>query len=590
MQRNPFLDPAAATLATVIVRLEACVPDRRRRGEMASGIRTFCRVVGHTPGELPADMALLGRLSRKAQPAAAEVSPARWANVKSLTLDALRHSGLSLMPGRRLHPLSPAWAELDARLPDRYQRAQLSRVMRWCSAEGIMPSAVDAASLARFRAALLDESLIANPRGTWLQTVCVWNKAVATVPGWPAARIDPPPPARARYALPLTAFPDKFQRDAQAWLDRLAGKAGLEEGPLRPVRGATLAKWRFAIRQMASALVQAGRNPASITGLADLVSLEAAATILTFFHERANGIPTTQTGSIAANLKAIARHHAGAPEAVLAKLRRMAAKVTPRPQGMTAKNRAMLRQFMSETQQRQLLTLPGRLFAKLLAREPLKVRDAMRLQTAMAVALLLAVPMRLGNLCRLEPGRHLQVLGRGRHERWFVIIPGEEVKNGEPIELPLPERTLALLRLYRERVLPVLAPAGSTYLFPGKSGHKAEVSLGKSGHKAEVSLGGQIPRFLQRELGYRLSAHQFRHLVGFVYLQQRPDGHEVVRRMLGHRDIRTTIAFYAGMETIAAAGHYEAVVAELLAQPAATRRAGARLRRYGPDGALGVRP
>ena len=378
-------------------------------------------------------------------------------------------------------------------------------------------------------------------------------------------------PATARKSplrVAIDRVPDKFQRDAQAWLDRLAGKAGLEEGPLRPVRGATLAKWRFAIRQMASALVQAGRDPASITGLADLVSLEAAETILSFFHERANGIPTAQTGSIAANLKAIARHHVGAPEAVLAKLRRMAGKVTPKPQGMTAKNRAMLRQFLSETQQRQLLTLPGRLFAKLLAREPLKVRDALRLQTAMAVALLLAVPMRLGNLCRLEPGRHLQVLGRGRNERWFVIIPGEEVKNGEPIELPLPERTLALLRLYRERVLPVLAPVGSTYLFPGKSGPKAE-----------VSLGGQIPRFLQRELGYRLSAHQFRHLVGFVYLQQRPDGHEVVRRMLGHRDIRTTIAFYAGMETIAAAGHYEAVVAELLAQPAVTRRAGASLRR-----------
>jgi integrase len=369
--------------------------------------------------------------------------------------------------------------------------------------------------------------------------------------------------------LALTAFPVTFQRDVEKWLDRLAGKAGLEEGPLRPLRDATLVKWRFAIRQMASALVHAGRDPASIEGLADLVSVDAAQAIPTFFLARAGGVPCAQTGSIAADLKAIAKHHAAAPDAVLAKLRRMAGRVTPPHQGMTAKNRAMLRQFASEAQQRRLLTLPQRLFDQLLVKKPLKIRDALHLQSAIATAILLAVPMRLKNLCRLEPGRHLRIVGRGRNERWYVLIPGEEVKNGEAIELPLPERTVALLRLYRERVLPVLAP-GSTYLFPGSAGPKAEVTLGT-----------QLPRFLERELGCRLSAHQFRHLVGFIYLQHHPNGHEVVRRMLGHRDIRTTIAFYVGMETVAAAGHYEAVIDQLLApQPRADARRGRRPPRH----------
>ena len=39
--------------------------------------------------------------------------------------------------------------------------------------------------------------------------------------------------------------------------------------------------------------------------------------------------------------------------------------------------------------------------------------------------------------------------------------------------------------------------------------------------------------------------------------------------MLGHRDIRTTIKFYAGMEGAAAARHYEAVLQDLLDAPAA---------------------
>ena len=59
---------------------------------------------------------------------------------------------------------------------------------------------------------------------------------------------------------------------SQLWLDRLAGKAGLDVGPVRPLRPVTIAKWRFAVRQMASALVQSGRQPATLTGLADLVT------------------------------------------------------------------------------------------------------------------------------------------------------------------------------------------------------------------------------------------------------------------------------------------------------------------------------
>ena len=46
----------------------------------------------------------------------------------------------------------------------------------------------------------------------------------------------------------------------------------------------------------------------------------------------------------------------------------------------------------------------------------------------------------------------------------------------------------------------------------------------------------------------RVRAHQFRHLAGFLYLQHNPGGHEVVRRLLGHESIETTLTFYAGME------------------------------------------
>ena len=175
---NAFLDPAAPTLATVLDRLATAEPDPRRRGEMASAVRTLCRVLGRLPHELPADTALLNRLMRTALPAAVGVTPARWANVRSLVLRAMSRTGCRIMPGRRLHPLAPAWAALDGGLPDRFARAILSRLMRWCSAEGIAPEEVDQAVVERFGRALCEDSFHRHPLDAWQRTVGGWNRAV----------------------------------------------------------------------------------------------------------------------------------------------------------------------------------------------------------------------------------------------------------------------------------------------------------------------------------------------------------------------------------------------------------------------------
>ena len=172
---------------------------------------------------------------------------------------------------------------------------------------------------------------------------------------------------------------------------------------------------------------------------------------------------------------------------------------------------------------------------------------ALRFQWALAVQILLAAPIRLGNLTGLELDRHLLRTGTGRRLRYHLVIPGEEVKNGHPVDQPLSAETSALLELYRTRVRPVLAPPNSSSLFPGENGAA----------KALVTLGGQISRFLERELGLRLTPHQFRHLVGFVHLRRKPGEHEVVRALLGHRSINTTLRHYAGLEGAAAARHYD---------------------------------
>jgi site-specific recombinase XerD len=53
-----------------------------------------------------------------------------------------------------------------------------------------------------------------------------------------------------------------------------------------------------------------------------------------------------------------------------------------------------------------------------------------------------------------------------------------------------------------------------------------------------------------------MPAHRFRHAVAKIFLDRNPAQYEVVRQLLGHKDITTTISFYAGAESATAARHY----------------------------------
>jgi integrase len=63
---------------------------------------------------------------------------------------------------------------------------------------------------------------------------------------------------------------------------------------------------------------------------------------------------------------------------------------------------------------------------------------------------------------------------------------------------------------------------------------------------------GQITNRICKVTGLRITLHQYRHAVAAVYLKDHPGDYETVRRFLGHRNMRTTVNFYCGLETIQA--------------------------------------
>ena len=84
-------------------------------------------------------------------------------------------------------------------------------------------------------------------------------------------------------------------------------------------------------------------------------------------------------------------------------------------------------------------------------------------------------------------------------------------------------------------------------MFPGKLAHQ---------HKGNGALSSQIKELVHAYTRLDMPAHRFRHAVAKIFLDRNPGQYEVIRQLLGHKDIKTTIAFYAGAESASAARHY----------------------------------
>ncbi len=541
---------AAANLADVLAAIAAAELPERRNQDLASAVRSVARALGRSPEQVPADPRLLANRLAEIAPQALGFSKARWNNVRSLLRAALELV-TAMAPGRHLTPLTPAWAALWERLPTRTLKSRLSRLLHYCSAAGIEPDDIGEASFAAFREHL-ELTLLKDPPIVFRETLLGWNAAGQQVTGWPnvpasiAAR-------RTAWTLPWGAFPESLHRDVILYLDRLGGRDPLEELPFRPVRPLTLQHREYQIRQFASGLVMRGRDASTLTSLADLVAIDAFKDGLRYLLERRGGKSTPTVVHLAGSLKAIARHHVKVDAQQLERMAAVIGRLEPPKRGLNAKNRSRLRALDDPRTALALLQLPTKLMA-LAERERRPLGAARLAQTAVAIEILLMAPIRIGNLSTLDIERHLirpNRVGNALH----IVIESSEVKNREPLEYPLPSGSVALIERYLSQFLPALALAGSTALFPG----------GTNGTKHGNTLREQIGAAVFTHTGMRVHPHLFRHIAAKLFLDANPGSYEVMRRVLGHRSLETTTAFYTGLETAAAVRHFDATILRLRA-------------------------
>jgi integrase len=82
-----------------------------------------------------------------------------------------------------------------------------------------------------------------------------------------------------------------------------------------------------------------------------------------------------------------------------------------------------------------------------------------------------------------------------------------------------------------------------------------------------------VQRTTERWLGFKMGLHQFRHLGAKTILDEHPGAHESVRQYLGHRNMKTTSNFYAGLDPRRAARLHAEVVRKVISQDTERARA-----------------
>lgn len=544
-------DRSLAELRAIIL----AAPDlaEARRSAMACALNTVARALGLPLDAIPAAPARLRPLLAGVTPAMARVSTGSWRNALSLLGGAVDHVEGGILPRRFDSAPSEAWAERLASLRKRGHAVYyLGRLARYATQRGVEPDGVDDGLIVRYLADLTSRSLVAEPARVARETARAWNHAGDTHDDWPPQRLTVPDNT-VRYSLPWSSYPAALQEEVERWIDWL-GRDPFVSRPFKPLRPQSLEARRKQLVLYLGALVEAGEDPATVTCLAQVVTLAHARRGLKVIYERGGQQRTHHVAHIAGLLLILARHWVKLPRDEVEELRAIARNLRPEPIGLAPRNEARLVQVQDPARLQAVLTLPMRVAKKVNRAGAPTVVLARLMESAVAVELLLMTGLRIRNLAELEIGRTLLLRPDGGAN---IIIPASEVKNRTPITVDLPAESAQLLRRHIDRYRPLLGEAKSAWLFPGAR---------PGTRKTTEALRSQVSKAMAQLAGVHWHPHLFRHLLAFLQLDADPRADGIVTRALGHKRADTTRLHYAGFQTKAAIRlHDELVLGRRLA-------------------------
>jgi len=470
------------------------------------------------------------------------------ANVRA----ALRwFAGEASLPSRSA-PLSPAWASLRGRVDHFRTRANLSSLIRYCSARGIRPDEVDERVLDACLAYRAATTALRSDVAARRRIARAWNHCAEGVDGWPTRRLVEPPPKATVAGPAWEEFPAGLRQDIERYLAELTQVRRPQGGKRRPPCSAkTIAVRRAKLVAFVRKAARLGMPIGGITSFRALLAPDRVERVLDAYRADGGGTPGIYTVELAEMLVSIAARTEGLEAAALARLDDLRAELGRyRLRGLTDKNMALVRKVLGSNVWRLVVNLPRQLMEEANAlRDRAPMKAAGLAQMAVAIGILTVFPVRLGNLGATQIGENLLRPG-GPGTCYWLAFPQYDVKNRIRLETPFDVELTELLDAYIQDHLPTLRRGcREPWLFPGVRGRKGL-----------ATLSAQVSRCIRKATGLQVTVHQFRHAAAALILREKPGGYEHVRRILGHRNLQTTVNFYIGLETAQATREFGEII------------------------------
>ncbi len=373
--------------------------------------------------------------------------------------------------------------------------------------------------------------------------VRAWNACAATIDGQPLRRLAEPP---IKVAVPAwDAFPEGLRKDLDDYFAGLAKPHRTLNGKrIQPCSPGTIRTRLAELVAMARMAVRLGMPIESLTSVGALLHPDVVELAIDAYWKKNGEVPNTGTIDLGKKVLRMARETGCLDQAALERLDDMRAALEHhRREGLTPKNLNLIRQVLTEGVWNEVVSLPNVLMQQArLAKDHAPIKAAVSAQLAVAIGIETFAPVRLRNLIRTELGKNL-IKPAGLNTPFWLVFPHYDVKNHVDLNFKFDQALTDLIDEYVHEFRPsLLRGSNSSWLFSGENGEP----------KNGLLFSKQITVRIQKAIGLRMTVHQFRHAAAAVYLKHHPGDYETVRRLLGHRDIQTTIKFYCGLETIAA--------------------------------------
>jgi integrase len=527
-----------------------------KRAHWACSLRQVAKALDRPPESLPGRWTAVWQRVGQLHHARVCVEPKTLANHKSNAQAALRWFRREQGLPRRGTPLAPEWRRLRAQLMDRSRLARLSGLIRYCSIRGIAPEGVDEATVDAYMRYRAETTALAADNKARRAIARAWNWCTAHIEDWPRQRLTEPP-IKSTEGPHWEDFPEGLRNHVENYLVLLTKPRRSPKGRrVRACRASTIKTRRGDLIACAKTAVRSGIPMDELTSFGTLLKPEIVGQVLEAYWQRDGEEPRTFTIDLAKKLLAVAREVGCLDQEELDRLDDMRANLEQyRRGGLTEKNLKVVRQVLTDQVWGEVVNLPRALMLRARAlSDQAPVKAAVTAQIAIGIAILTVAPVRVSNLVGIRLGENLIKPGGSKTPYWLVY-PHFDVKNRVDLNFLLDEYLTGLIEEYVQEFRPaLLRGSNDDWLFPGGAG----------GAKDPHLFSTQMIARIQNAIGLRITPHQFRHAAAAIYLKHRPGEYETVRRLLGHRNIRTTIQFYCGLETMHASEAYGRIIRDHL--------------------------